>query len=786
MSANEKCFRGRSRQGVVSCAAKTPQRCLRFMVSEWGAILVVLLFAASSAAGEEGHWAFQRIERPSLPIGKRTDWARTPVDLFILAKQRELGTAPNREADRQALVRRVYFDLIGLPPEPETVQAFVVDHRPDAYERLVESLLTSPQYGERWGRHWLDLARYADSMGYRYDDNTPSAYTYRDFVIRSFNQNLPYDTFVKWQLAGDELAPESLDALAATGFCAVGPRERTEGTATNRRQSRYDELDDIIGTTFESLLGLTLKCARCHDHKFDPLSQKEYYQTARVFLSAERKQLPLMTPGERAAFESWKELETQAEDRFQAWMAKHDEEISKIVDQRISPLRQESKRIEDEFLSKYPLTKSVTEKELRQLVKVHGPAALSKKKAQRYKAILKDLARLPKSIVKDEEIMRESLALDRFKEWEQLRARQQFLEQQRPPEAERAHAYVDTTSTPVPSPILARGSVTSPGEEVPLGFVGVLTQGGPEMSVGSRESNKTYQRSAFAHWITDVDEGAGYLLARVVANRLWLYHFGEGLTRTPNDFGTQGDTPAIPQLLDWLASELIESQWDLRRMHRLIMGSAVYRQSTEFDADRADLDPENRSWWRRHPIRIQSEVLRDTILAVSGCLNDRMGGPGVLLPIPPEAIISRLGQRYPEKIPDGPDIWRRSVYAFVKRTVPIPMMRVFDGPDANESCGLRVETTVAPQALMLMNSDFIRRRSDDFAKRVSRTVGQNPADQVAKAITIAFSRPPTPSELEAGVAFVEGQVSQEDLSRADALAHFCQVLIGLNEFTYVD
>lgn len=749
-------------------------------------LLASSLFLTSSAIEAESHWAYQRIVRPTLPKPTNSDGVRNPIDLFVRSKQEKLGTTPNPQADRQTLIRRVYFDLIGLPPEPEIVSAFLKDSRPDAYERLIEQLLSNPHYGERWGRHWLDLARYADSMGYRYDDNTPWAYTYRDFVIKAFNQNLPYDTFVKWQLAGDELAPSNLDALAATGFCAVGPRERTEGTATNRRQSRYDELDDIIGTTFESLLGLTLKCARCHDHKFDPLSQKEYYQTAKVFLSAERKQLPLRTPKEQSLFEDWRKSNTDAEENFQQWLRDHNDELTPVIDAQTLPLRHESADIEKEFLTQYPLNKPVEKKQLEQLVKVHGPAALSKKKAQRYKAILKELAKLPDNIVQDRHFMKDSLSETLFSEWAQLMENLERIENKKPSDPIRAHAYVDTTATAVPSPLLARGSVSSPGEEVPFGFVNVLSQTKHQAPDLPKGANKTYQRTAFAEWITDVDDGAGHLLARVVANRLWLYHFGEGLTRTPNDFGTQGVPPAIPELLDWLASELVANRWDLRKMHRLIMSSAVYRQSTDSDSERASIDPENHSWWRRRPTRLQSEVLRDSILAVSACLNDQMGGQGVLLPIPKEAIISRLGQGYPENIPDGPEIWRRSVYAFVKRTVPIPMMRVFDGPDGNESCGLRVETTVAPQALMLMNSDFIRSRSQDFANRIRNETGEGLEAQVEKAIHMAFSRPPTPDELKTGVIFIKTRASQENTNEADTLANFCQVLLGLNEFTYID
>ncbi len=631
-----------------------PKRRTRFALLLSGCLFLFFGFDSSPGLAAENSaqqfWAFERLHHSQIPVVTNAAWARTPIDSFIAAAQQRAGLKPNPPFDRRRLIRRVYFDLIGLPPSPAEVEAFVSDPSPSAYEHLINQLLVSPHYGERWGRHWLDVARYADSMGYRYDDNTASSYAYRDFVIDAFNDDLPFDTFVRWQLAGDELAPDNPAALAATGFCAVGPKERNEGTAKNKLENRYNELDDIVTTTFNSMLALTVQCARCHNHKFDPISQREYYQLSKAFMSAERRELPL-----------------------------------------------------------------------------------------------------PNS-----------------------------------PEQKKCLAYVDTTSQSAPSFVLRRGDFERKEDEVSLRFLEVVSKPGYQIEPAPAGAKTTFQRAALAKWITDPEAGAGHLLARVIVNRLWFYHFGEGLVRTPDDFGSQGDRPALPDLLDWLAQKLIADGWKLKSIHKLILLSAVYQQDSQPDETRAAIDPENRLWWQRRPLRLDAEVLRDSILAVSGKLNPTMHGPGVFLPVPPEMILSALGQSYPKAIEDGPAICRRSVYAFVKRTVPAPIIQTFDGPDTSASCGRRTQTTVAPQALLLMNDEFIRRRSRDFAVRVAAEAGQPPPLEVDRAFQLALGRAASADELERGRQFLEEQTAKHRGDSQAALTDFCQVLFGLNEFIYVE
>jgi hypothetical protein len=752
----------------------------------WAALLFFLAFSGVSADPAADHWAFRPLNRPVIPQPVASNWARTPIDSFILKKQEAQGLRPNPELDRRGLLRRIYFDVIGLPPAPEEVESFVDDPAPDAFEKRVDQLLQNPHYGERWGRHWLDVARYADSMGYRFDDNTPSAYAYRDFVINAINQDLPFDQFIRWQLAGDELAPDHPPALAATGFCAVGPRERDEGTARNRLETRYNELDDIVSTAFSATLALSMNCARCHDHKYDPISQREYYQVLKAFKPGRRTQVPMRTLEERIQWAAW-EQEREASDRaFASWRRENSARLAPILAESLEPLLEESRRLEAVFAEKYSGTVPNDPQKLAQLVREQGRDVLSQEQHRRYQQLERDLEKKTEQTIHDRNLMREGLPQELFEEWAAWRGRKAKILAEKPRDPQLAHAYVDAGVDPAPSHLLIRGDPDRKAEEVPLGFLQVLSAPGYEPAPAPEGAAGTFQRAALAEWLTDVDAGAGRLLARVTANRLWHFHFGEGLVRTLNDFGTQGEPPALPELLDWLAVALIESGWSLKAMHKLILNSAVYQQNNDDDAARAALDPENRFWWRRAPLRLEAEILRDSILAVTGRLNPVMHGPGVMLPVPPDLILSRLGQSYPTDIQDGPDTWRRSVYAFYKRTVPVPMFQVFDAPDGSSSCARRFQTTVAPQALLLMNDDFIRSRSRDFAKRLEMTSEREPARAVRHAFSLALSRSPTEQEVRRAMSFLETQTALHGGDAREALADFCQTLLCLNEFIYID
>jgi len=615
---------------------------------------------AVSGAGRD-HWAFRRlvpIEPPVAAVGD--DWPRGGIDRFVSAALASHGAHPLGEADRPTLIRRLSFDLTGLPPTPEEVETFCGDTRPDAYERLVDRLLESPRFGERWGRHWLDVARYADSAGYETDQDRLNLYYYRDFVIAALNDDMPFDRFVRWQLAGDEYAPDDRGAQAATGFLAAGPAViftiAGEGTPAELEQNRYDELDDMVSTVGSGLLGLTTACARCHDHKFDPIPTRDYYRLAAVFGTTERKHLT----------------------------AKSGEKI--------------------------PL------------------------------AALDAIRNAPSRLL-----------------------------------------LTDRQPVPIQTFLLSRGDPQGKLEPAAAGFLSVLTPDGrsePWLPGVDPSASTTRQRRALAEWITDVDRGAGHLLARVIVNRLWQHHFGEGIVRTPNDFGAQGERPVNPQLLDWLAEQLVAGSWQMKPLHKQIVMSAAYRQRTSSAAELAEIDPGARFYFRR-PQRLEAEALRDAILSVSARLDPAMFGPAVKAFVPAAARAGRDKDNLVAPEADGPEQWRRSVYLFVKRSVPNPWLTAFDAPPSTSSCGRRTQSIVPTQSLALLNDAFVRRQAGEFAKRVAASGGER-GEQIERAYRIALARPPSESERDAAEEFLAAQPA------ATALENFCHVLLTLNEFCYVD
>ena len=683
---------------------------------------------AASTRKLEKHWAFQQLRKVQPPSVKNAGWAKTGVDGFILAQLEAKGLTPAPEATTTQLIRRVTFGLTGLPPDP-------ADATNRDFDALVDRLLASPQYGERWGRHWLDVARYADSEGYHEDADRPTMYRYRDWVIRAFNEDIRFDQFVRWQLAGDEYGPDNPDAVAATGFLAAGTRVFIAATDTeeNKQQYLYDELDDFVSTTSAAMLGLTVGCARCHDHKFDPIPTRDYYRMAaafrnydrtETFLSRPHRELERMLAARRAALrESKMDAAAIPEDMRVLLRAKLDKDNSgqkAAFDKYDSPLRFS----DDDF---------------------HAWLTPSDKET---------LARLRGAVAEAEK----TLGAD-------------------PP---RSFVIVDSQPKPMGAYLLARGSVRNKTELVPFGFLSVLSNGRePEQYRASvmREAMPTsYQRSALAEWLVDEEHGAGALLARVIVNRIWQHHFGEGLVRTPNDFGSQGERPSHPELLDWLAGELIRGGWRLKPIHRLILNSAVYRMSAVAAPESVRLDPENRLWAHRRPLQLEAESLRDSILAVSGSLNRQMFGPPVRPPIAPEAINSRSADRWPKNAVDGPDTWRRSVYVFAKRSIRLPMLETFDAPDSNTSCGRRVPTTAPTQALMLMNDSFVREQAERFARRVAAEAPESAASQIQRAYQLALGREAGRTEMQSALRFLS----------SGSLTDLCHVLFTLNEFMFVD
>lgn len=623
------------------------------------------------------HWAFQRLKKPDAPSPQTgDDWPKGTMDRFIRQRLDDAGLRPAQPADARTLVRRLYFDLIGLPPTPQQVNQFVQDYADDpdfATGNLIDQLLASPQYGERWGRHWLDVARYADSDGQEADKDRPDAYTYRDFVIQAFNDNMPYDQFVRWQIAGDEFEPDSDAAVSATGFLTAGPAFKLPDTflESERLANRYNELDDVISTLGSGLLGITVACARCHDHKYDAFSAKEYYQLLGVFHSGDRVTAKLPS-GKEAFF-----FQDSGSERQTTWLFRR----SDFYDREIE-------------------------------VDIGFPAILSS----------------------------DQNAVDFWN-----KAKEAYAELGKP--------------------------------------------------------KSTLQRRALADWITDTDRGGGALLARVIVNRIWSHHFGQGIVRTPSDFGDRGDSPSHPELLEYLANEFVEDGWRIKTLHRTILTSAAWRQASardSIDHRGKQIDPDNHLIWRMKPLRLEAEVMRDSMLAVSETLNLQAGGPGFKPYISPEANLARniKGEGYPKDAKDDASTRRRSVYMFHKRLIPYPMFQAFDRPDLMTSCARRQNTTVAPQAMVLLNDRFVRAVARDFANQLlhrDNSVAEK-ADLpsiVEKAFETAFARRPSETEIETSLQFLETQTKarigrEEPDPQLEALTDYCQSLFGLNEFIYVD
>jgi mono/diheme cytochrome c family protein len=725
------------------------------------------------------HWGFKPLANVQPPPGTG-DRILTPIDRFIFAGLAAKALSPTPPAAPRVLIRRITFDLTGLPPTPDDVEAFDRAEDADAaYEALVDRLLASPHYGERWGRHWLDVARYADSSGYESDIDRKNAYHFRDFVIKALNEDMPFDEFVRRQVAGDEIAPDDPWAVAATGFLAAGPGETLPDNLLEeeRQRLRYNELDDMVSTTGAALLGLTVGCARCHDHKFDPIPTRDYYRLLAGLHSGNRANVPLGTRAEveRAARTrtDWDKKRKAAENDLKKWLAEQRTALGP--------------KIRSAKTEKLPLSDAE-----RTVLRMEPNSPEAKALAKKHERAL---------AVTDDEVRNAADDMAR-RRGEELAGRLAELKKEEPKTVPSALAFKDFGPKPAASWLFQRGDFHDHTIPVELGFLTVLTRGKPatdywkDAKAAADRGDTTYQRRAIAAWVADADRGAGPLLARVIVNRIWQHHFGEGLVRTPNDFGARGDYPTHPELLEWLADNLVAHGWKLKRLHRMIVLSAAYRQGSTFDPQKSTADPDNRLLWRMRPRRLEAEGLRDALLAVSGTLNTEMHGPAVRAPIPTDAMVARnLKDPYPQDIPDTSAVRRRSVYLFHKRVIPHPLLQAFDAPDAQQCTGRRASTTVVPQALTLLNDPFVRARASDFAARLVKESGDDSAKCVEHAYRLAFGRTPSGVELTAGVEFLKAQerdrssrrpTAEPDEVRRPTLTDYCQVLFGLNEFLYVD
>jgi len=909
-------------------------------------------------------WAFQSLRKDSPPILADESWCKNDVDRFVLDKLLENKLLPNAKALPATLLRRASLDLLGLPPTAEQVQAILTDESEISWERRVDELLASEHYGERFARHWLDLARFAESFGFEQDYDRPHAYHYRDFVIRAFNQDMPFDQFAAWQIAGDELQPQQPDARMATGFLGAGvfPTQLTE---KEFESARYDELDDMVATLSTTFLGLTVGCARCHDHKFDPIPSRDYYQLISVFRNAIRGnvEIPLDPVGDQARIEKWEqehamlvaertrfeenELPPRFDQMLSALRKKEDvssnqtglatgwrlpaatrmtseagatmtrqqdgsylvsgtnadkdryscvlETLSKTItgirldafndpslpqggpgratngNIGLSRIRVEAQPLDDssppievklvsatstfeQNKSNLSLASTLDEDEKTgwaidpQMNKAHSAAfqfatpithpsgirltiqldfrvnkqhnigrpriSITKTEAlPALESMVQDplsselqtlLKRDDSRLLEYERSLLVALTKTQDARWQELdKMVSDHLSLKPKPRLVTAMVCGEGIS-PIPnhgdgrgyphfypkSYFLKRGDTQQKQGEAESGFLQVLTRpisnsvatkaplsnGANEQIDWSRwqvdshgESKSSFRRAAFANWIKDTETGAGQQLARVLVNRIWQHHFGQGIVATPNDFGFQGERPTHPELLDWLARKLIDGGWRIKPIHKLIMMSATYQQSSLFDANKSMVDPKNQWVWRFSPRRLEAEVIRDSILATSGQLDRTLFGAGTL----------------------DESMKRRSIYFFVKRSQLIPFMQVFDSPEPLVGVGQRPSTTIAPQALMFMNNSHVRSWARSFAKKVIASHPNSIEQQMEYAYRVALARVPSADELAQAIAFTQKQLSSYSSDRlADpmesSIADFCQVLISLNEFIYLD
>jgi cytochrome c553 len=922
--------------------------------AEWidlGAPYAEALLDSKLAGGEmqitesdREYWAFVPLKMTSAPKVENRQWVSNEIDHFVLSKLEAAGLQPNNPAQHRSLLRRLYFDIIGLPPAPEEVANFLTaaDGNPRAaLERVVDQLLNSPHYGERWGRHWLDLARYADSFGFEQDTDRNHAYHYRDFVIKALNDDMPYDQFVRWQIAGDEIAPENPLALMATGFLGAGvfPTQLTE---KEFESARYDELDDMVGTMGTAILGMTIGCARCHDHKFDPIPTLDYYRLITTFATTIRSEIDVDLNPEitKAGLAKWQVVHDKLatglarwekeslRERLVAWLktppAESAEKFEWLVldDLEIKSLNGAVFKSQDDgsFLltgnnpkdDRWVITTESKSKVLtgiriealvhesmkhngpgradngnfalsdirvfvepldgsskRVAVKLTNPQATfeqnkeglsvassidaDKKKTgwaidqggvgKDQKAVFEfsepvgfaggirltveldfftntshtigrprlAITSHPKpvplkgstqmtSITKLRGAFKDADNLDKFSEKDlQLLLRSyRTLDSEWLKHDAKLKAHLEgkpkpqTTKVQVSSEgykpikhnadgrgfphfykdvhLLRRGDTRQKQEKMKQGFLRVLMRGGKDEEKWQQPkpdwARTSFRRKALANWLTDIDHGAGPLLARVIVNRLWKHHFGRGIVNTPNDFGLQGEVPTHPELLDFLAGELINNGWRLKPLHKKIVMSYVYGQSTNFSQDKSQVDAENRLYWRCTPRRLEAEPIRDSLLKVSGLLDNTMFGKGTLDPL----------------------MQRRSIYFQIKRSKLIPTMQLFDSPEPLVGQGARPSTIISPQALMFMNNGQIRAAAMSLAGKLE-TEGNSQAVMVGYQTVIG--RAPSLTEKQAIFEFITKQEdSYREAGRNDArklaLADFAQVLFGLNEFVYVN
>ena len=846
-------------------------------------------------ATTKAFWSYKPLRRPSVPEVKDPVWSHSPIDAFLLDRLESNGLKPNGPASKRELIRRASFDITGLPPTLEEVEAFQNDSSPEAWEKVIDRLLASPHYGEKWARHWLDIVRYAESNGFERDSDKPHIWRYRDYVIDALNADLPYDQFLLQQLAGDELEKPTSQSMIATGYHRL---MQWDDEPADRLLHLFDNLDDDLRITTEGMLGMTVGCARCHDHKGDPISQEDYYSFMAFFRGVKQ-------PGKGGA--NIENVGGGEEDAgYQAALEKHDAEGERVK----AELKSAEKKIGQQLIKAFPSLKGRLSSfgDEFQILLGDGREAkpgkwfyTTRKPSANWSAVnfraenekwksglagfgkagtpgikintewnskelwaqatfllesIPDKLRL--SLIHDEDteiflngqlVLRENGVLGNYKEFDadkkflsalqtgrnvvtaavrqtkggqsfdfgvksyqgekftidvalamakakgvdagllskrkDLKKRIEQHVQNRPkPTSVSAQVVQEHSKTPPPLYVHYRGNPHVKGDKAMTTRIPTIF-GGDELEHASpaHGRNTSGRRLALAKWIIKPDNPR---TSRVIMNRLWQHHFGRGICATPNDFGYLGERPTHPELLDWLATELVSKKWSLKQMHKVIMLSQAYQMSSKGQAASLEKDPDNKLFWRFNMRRLTAEELRDSVLATTGRLNRKMGGPSIFIKLAPEVLAtsSTKGGKWGNSPPE--EQTRRSVYIKVKRSIVPPILQDFDLADTDGTCPVRFRSILPTQALAMMNSAFVNEEAVSFAERLRSEAPDDPRRQVGLALEIALARSATVRELDYGMEFVEVMMREHKLSSEDAFNRFALLVLNLNEFFFVD
>ena len=699
-------------------------------------------------------WSYKPVKNPTIPKVQNQAWVKNPIDAFILSKLEQNELTPALPAEKTALLRRLYFNVIGLPPTFEEVESFLRDDSPDAYEKRVDNLLNSRHYGEHWARHWLDLVRYAETNSFERDGIKPNAWKYRDYIIKSFNSDKPYNEFIKEQLAGDELEKITRDSLVATAYFRLGI---WDDEPADRDLAYFDQLDDIVSTTGQTFLGTTIGCARCHDHKIDPFPQKDYYRFMAFFhginsygngpasqrvVDGDLQDLKgVINPGRKPDIKKLQELEIKAQEH---------ERLSNDINRQIG-------RIEDDFRAKLPGGQNDDFKQ-----DIHKPILFEK-----------HLGKL--------------VTVEEYKRWKDLTAKREELKKTRPLIRETSLAVIEQGPKARETFILTRGMPAAKGDKVEPGFPSVMvSENIPELKIPEQDptARSSGRRKVVADWIAS---DSNPLTARVMANRLWQFQFGRGIVRSSSNFGYMGTPPTHPELLDYLATQLVANGWKLKPIQRMILTSNAFKMGSQVSPQAAMKDPENDLLSHFDLRRLTAEELRDSILGISGNLNlKKVDGPSIYPVIPREVLAGQSvpGSGWGKSTPE--EAASRSVFVFVKRSLALPILQVFDAPDPDSPCASRFTTTQPAQALALINSEFAGEQAKILAADVAKKSSASPADKVSEILRRTLQRQPKPDEIERGTTFVKDSMNKDSLNEEDAIRRFCLIAFSLNEFIFLN